>query len=65
MTAQTAERQTGGWAIADRVISLCDVDARPIQRGKPQKQGSFADLSLAAKGVEYMIKSLSQSTTSR
>lgn len=38
---QTARRLVGERTIADRVISLCDVDARPIRRGKPQKPTEF------------------------
>lgn len=35
--AQTAIRLTGQRTIPDRVISLSDLDARPIRRGKPHK----------------------------
>lgn len=38
---QTARRLAGERTIADRVISLCDVDARPIRRGKVQKPTEF------------------------
>lgn len=38
---QTARRLAGERTIADRVISLCDIDARPIRRGKVQKPTEF------------------------
>lgn len=34
---QTTRRLAGEAVIADRVISLCDFDARPLRRGKPQR----------------------------
>jgi len=39
--AQTARRLAGETAIPDRLVSLCDLDARPIRRGKPQKPTEF------------------------
>lgn len=39
--AQTARRLSGEKTIPDRMISLSDVDARPIRRGKPQKPTEF------------------------
>lgn len=41
VVAQTTRRLQGEEVIADRVISLCDFDARPIRRGKPQKPTEF------------------------
>ncbi len=38
---QTTRRLAGEPAIPDRLISLCDVDARPIWRGKPQQPTEF------------------------
>ncbi len=38
---QTAQRLAGEDTIPDRLISLCDVDARPIRRGKPQQPTEF------------------------
>lgn len=38
---QTAQGLAGDRTIPDRVISLCDVDARPIRRGKPQQPTEF------------------------
>ena len=41
VVAQTSRRLRGEETIADRVVSLCDFDARPIRRGKPQKPTEF------------------------
>jgi len=41
VVTQTTRRLAGEKSIADRVISLCDIDARPIRRGKPQKPNEF------------------------
>ncbi len=38
---QTARRLAGEPIIPDRLISLCDVDARPIRRGKHQQPNEF------------------------
>jgi transposase, IS5 family len=38
---QTTRRLAGETSIADRVVSLCDFDARPLRRGKPQKPNEF------------------------
>ncbi len=38
---QTTRRLQGETSITDRVVSLCDFDARPIRRGKPQKPTEF------------------------
>lgn len=38
---QTARRLSGERTIADRMVSLCDADARPIRRGKPQEPTEF------------------------
>lgn len=39
--AQTSTRLSGERTIPDRVVSLCDVDARPIQRGKLPRRTEF------------------------
>lgn len=41
VVAQTTRRLGGEKAIPDRMISLSDIDARPIRRGKPQKMTEF------------------------
>lgn len=41
VVTQTTRRLQGETSIADRVVSLCDFDARPIRRGKPQKPTEF------------------------
>jgi IS5 family transposase len=41
VVTQTSRRLEGETSIADRVVSLCDFDARPIRRGKPQKPTEF------------------------
>lgn len=38
---QTGRRLSGERAIADRMVSLCDPDARPIRRGRPQEPTEF------------------------
>jgi IS5 family transposase len=38
---QTTRRLAGETPIVDRVVSLCDFDARPIRGGKPQKPTEF------------------------
>jgi IS5 family transposase len=38
---QTAQRLGGNRVIADRLVSLCDPDARPIRKGKPQHPTQF------------------------
>ncbi len=38
---QTARRLAGETSIPDRLVSLSDVDARPIRRGKPQQPTEF------------------------
>ncbi|HWC37453.1 MAG TPA: ISNCY family transposase [Acidimicrobiales bacterium] len=38
---QTARRLRGETTIPDRVVSLADLDARPIRRGKPQRPTEF------------------------
>jgi hypothetical protein len=38
---QTARRLAGETTIPDRVVSLADLDARPIRRGKPQRPTEF------------------------
>jgi len=41
LIAQTARRLAGETSIPDRMVSLSDIDARPIRRGKPQKPNEF------------------------
>ncbi|MBJ7601777.1 MAG: hypothetical protein JF888_01045 [Candidatus Dormibacteraeota bacterium] len=41
VVSQTCRRLEGETSIADRVVSLCDFDARPIRWGKPQKPNEF------------------------
>jgi len=41
VVTQTTRRLGGETSIPDRVVSLCDFDARPIRRGKPQKPNEF------------------------
>ncbi len=38
---QTQQRLGGNRVIADRLVSLCDPDARPIRKGKPQHPTQF------------------------
>jgi transposase, IS5 family len=38
---QTDQRLGGNRVIADRLVSLCDPDARPIRKGKPQHPTQF------------------------
>ncbi len=38
---QATRRLAGESSIPDRVVSLCDFDARPIRRGKPQQPNDF------------------------
>jgi transposase, IS5 family len=53
---QTARRLSGDRTIADRVISLCDLDARPIRRGKPQQPTEFGyKLSLADTAEGFVV----------
>jgi len=41
LLAQTTQRLAGNRAIADRVVSLADPDARPIRKGKPRSPTEF------------------------
>jgi transposase, IS5 family len=41
LLAQTDQRLAGNRAIADRLVSLADPDARPIRKGKPQHPTQF------------------------
>ena len=53
---QTARRLLGGRVIADRLISLCDVDARPIRRGRPQEPNEFGyKLSVADTAEGFVV----------
>jgi IS5 family transposase len=55
--AQTARRLAGETAIPDRVVSLCDLDARPIRRGKPQRPTEFGYKVSIADSVEGFVVS--------
>ena len=53
---QTARRLGGETAIPDRVVSLCDLDARPIRRGKPQRPTEFGyKVSLADSAEGFVV----------
>jgi len=54
---QTATRLAGRRTIADRVISLSDLDARPIRRGKPQKPTEFGFKASVADSPEGFVVS--------
>jgi IS5 family transposase len=41
LLAQTDQRLAGNRVIPDRLVSLCDPDARPIRKGKPQHPTQF------------------------
>ena len=53
--AQTARRVAGERTIPDRVISLCDMDARPIRRGKPKAPTEFGYKVAVADTVEGLV----------
>src|SRR5205085_12342446 len=55
--AQTATRLAGQRTIPDRVVSLCDLDARPIRRGKPQKPTEFGYKASVADTAEGFVVS--------
>ena len=55
--AQTAIRLAGQRTIPDRVVSLCDLDARPIRRGKPLKPTEFGYKASVADTVEGFVVS--------
>ena len=54
---QTATRLSGQRTIPDRVVSLCDPDARPIRRGKPQKPTEFGYKASVADTAEGFVVS--------
>ena len=54
---QTTRRLAGETAIPDRVVSLCDLDARPIRRGKPQRPTEFGYKVSIADSVEGFVVS--------
>jgi transposase, IS5 family len=41
LLTQTAQRLSGNRVIPDRLVSLCDPDARPIRKGKPRSPTEF------------------------
>jgi IS5 family transposase len=41
LLAQTDQGLAGNRVIADRLVSLCDLDARPIRKGKPRHPTQF------------------------
>jgi IS5 family transposase len=55
VVAQTSRRLRGEETIADRVVSLCDFDARPIRRGKPQKPTEFGYKTAIADTAEGFV----------
>lgn len=55
--AQTARRLGGERTIPDRVISLSDLDARPIRRGKPQRPTEFGFKASVADSPEGFVVS--------
>jgi IS5 family transposase len=48
LLAQTGQRLAGNRTIPDRVVSLCDPDARPIRKGKPRSPTQFGYKLLVA-----------------
>ena len=48
LLAQTGQRLAGNRVIPDRVVSLCDPDARPIRKGKPRSPTEFGYKLLVA-----------------
>lgn len=54
---QTARRLAGETTIPDRVVSLADLDARPIRRGKPQKPTEFGYKVSVADSAEGFVVS--------
>ncbi|MDA8282533.1 MAG: ISNCY family transposase [Actinomycetota bacterium] len=54
---QTSRRLAGETAIPDRVVSLADLDARPIRRGKPQRPTEFGYKVSIADSVEGFVVS--------
>jgi IS5 family transposase len=48
LLAQTGQRLAGNRTIPDRVVSLCDPDARPIRKGKPTSPTEFGYKLLVA-----------------
>jgi IS5 family transposase len=54
---QTARRLVGETTLSDRVISLSDLDARPIRRGKPQHPNEFGYKVSIADSVEGFVVS--------
>jgi IS5 family transposase len=48
LLAQTDQRLAGNRVIADRLVSLSDLDARPIRKGKPQHPTQFGYTLLVA-----------------
>jgi IS5 family transposase len=55
LLAQTAQRLAGNRTIPDRVVSLCDPDARPIRKGKPRSPTEFGYKLLVAEDERGFI----------
>jgi IS5 family transposase len=54
---QTARRLAGETTIPDRVVSLADLDARPIRRGKPHRPTEFGYKVSVADSAEGFVVS--------
>jgi IS5 family transposase len=48
LLTQTDQRLAGNRVIPDRLVSLCDLDARPIRKGKPRHPTQFGSSLLLA-----------------
>jgi transposase, IS5 family len=55
LLAQTRQRLAGERVIPDRLVSLCDPDARPIRKGKPQRPTEFGYTALVAEDERGFI----------
>ena len=55
LLAQTNQRLAGNRVIADRLVSLADLDARPIRKGKPQHPTQFGYTLLLAEDERGFI----------
>jgi transposase, IS5 family len=55
VVTQTRRRAAGETTIGDRVVSLCDFDARPIRRGKPTKPNEFGYKVALADTAEGLV----------
>ena len=55
LLAQTGQWLAGELVIPDRLVSLCDPDARPIRKGKPQRLTEFGYTALVAEDERGFI----------